>query len=76
MSLLAVHIVTSSSKWRNVFVCLQYDTGNGQKMFVSELGQRLGSKPNILKLSGTLEAVYKLPDKEQRTGTFLYCYCF
>jgi hypothetical protein len=58
-----VRSVTGSSKWHNVFVCLQYDTGNGQKIFVSELGQRLGSNPNLLKLSGALEAVYKIPDK-------------
>jgi len=34
-----VHSVINSSKWHNVFVCLQYDTRNGQKIFVSELGR-------------------------------------
>ena len=74
-SLSAVRSITSSSKWHNVFVCLQYDTGNGQKIFVSELEQRLGSNPNLSKISGTLEAVCKTPDKEQRSGTLLYGYC-
>ena len=61
-SLSTVHSVTSSSELHNVFVCLQCGTGNGQKIFVSELGQRLGSNPNLLKLSGVLEALCKIPD--------------